>query len=96
MDSYWDNVTAGLDEVAKDGGTVEDVMRILKAHFGSSSTEAFCDGSGGDRSLYGVLMYERSDWTVVWSEADYYWCAKDANGDKLSYIEGDVERGNCK
>lgn len=95
MDSYWKNYEDALDEIAKDGATVEDVMRILKARFEPSSCEAFFPG-GADRSLYGALFFERKDWRNVWSEADYYWCAADANGDRLSYIEGDVQRGNCR
>lgn len=96
LDDYWANVSKALDTIRDHGDTVDDVMRILKEHFTPSSTEAFCDGSGGDRTLYDVLLWERDGWHLVWAEADYYWCAKDRNGDLLSYIEGDVERGNCK
>jgi hypothetical protein len=95
-EGYWANVTAALDEVRDGGATVDDVMRILKEHFAPSSTEAFCDGSGGDRGLADVLLNEREDWTTVWYDRHYYWCAKDANGDELSYVEGDVMRGNAK
>ena len=96
LDAYWANVDTALDKVRDEGDTVEDVMRILKEHFTPSSTEAFCDGSGGDRGLVDVLMNERTDWTFRWYDAHYYWCAADRNGDLLSYIEGDVARGNCK
>lgn len=96
LDEYWTNVDTALDKIRDEGKTVDDVIRILKQHFAPSSTEAFCDGSGGDRSLADVLFSERDDWVTVWYEAHYYWCAADSNGDRLSYIEGDVARGNCK
>lgn len=96
LDAYWDNVTTALDKIRDNGDTVDAVMTILKEHFAPSSTEAFCDGSGGDRGLIDVLTSERTDWELVWYDANYYWCVQDAAGDRLSYIEGDVERGNCK
>lgn len=95
-DSYWANVDACLDKIQAGGKTVDDVLRILGEHFAPSSSEAFFGGSGGDRSVLGTLMWDRADWSTVWVDADYYWCARDANGDTLSYVEGDVERGNCR
>ena len=95
-DDYWGNVAAALDKIRDEGDTVDDVMRILGEHFTPSSTEAFCEGSGGDRHLVDVLMNERDGWELRWYDAHYYWCAADRNGDLLSYIEGDVARGNCK
>ena len=60
-----------------------------------SSGDAFFPG-GMDRTLYDALIVERSDWTCVWADAYYYWCARDSAGNLLSFIEGDVQRGNCK
>lgn len=95
-DAYWANVDAALDKVRDNGDTVEQVITILKEHFVPSSGEAFCEGSGGDRGLADALFDEREGWSMVWYDAHYYWCAEDVNGNQLSYIEGDVERGNCK
>ncbi|WP_396909975.1 hypothetical protein [Mycolicibacterium sp.] len=95
MDAHWENYDAALNEIRADGATVDDVMRILKNRFEPSSSEAFFPG-GADRSLLGVLRGERDDWQIVWIDADYYWCVSDKQGNTMSYIEGDVERGNCK
>ncbi len=95
LDGYWRHLDRALDQVRDEGSTVDDVIRILLSYFGPSSTEAFC-ADGGDRSLAGVLFTERYDWSIVWCDADYYWCGKDSAGNLLSYIEGDVERGNAK
>lgn len=96
MPDYWDNVNAALDKIRDTGKTVDDVMAVLGQYFTPSSTEAFCEDSGSDRGLIDVLFDERDDWSMVWMDAHYYWCAKDSDGNLLSYIEGDVARGNCK
>lgn len=96
LDDYWTNVDAALNRIRDEGDTVDDVMRILNEHFTPSSTEAFCEGSGGDRHLADALLSERTGWSLVWYDAHYYWCACDRDGKMLSYIEGDVARGNCK
>lgn len=95
LDAYWDNYEACLNDIAANGSTVDEVMTILKKYHERSSTEAFCP-DGGERNLPGVLTWERNDWTTVWAEAWYYCCLRDSNGDLLSYIEGDVARGNCQ
>jgi hypothetical protein len=94
FDDYWANVNNALDAIRDRGDTVDDVMRILKEHFTPSSLEAFCADGGGDRRLYDELMSVRSDWAVVWEEADYYYVLRDRNGDMLTYVEGDVSRGD--
>ncbi|WP_269089270.1 hypothetical protein [Mycobacterium avium] len=35
-------------------------------------------------------------WAIVWAEAVYYFVAKDPAGDLLTYIEGDVYRGDAR
>ena len=94
FDAYWANVNNALDAIRDRGDTVDDVMQILKAHFTPSSSEAFCEDGGGDRRLYDELMFERSNWSMVWAEADYYYVLRDRNGDMLTYVEGDVSRGD--
>lgn len=33
-------------------------------------------------------------WTYVWIEADYYWAMQAPDGSVITYVEGDVYRGN--
>ncbi|MFD7247977.1 hypothetical protein ACFV6Y_39280 [Streptomyces massasporeus] len=92
MDSYWANYDKCLDRIKEDGRTVDDVIRILKEHYEPSSGEAFFPG-GADRSLWGTLMWDRDDWSIVWSEADYFFAAQDSEGNGFTFCEGDVYRG---
>lgn len=94
-DIYWKVYDKCLDVIRDHGATVDDVIRILLTYWPPSSGDAFFPG-GGDRTLVGVLLWERDDWYTVWAEADYYCCLRDSQGGLLSYIEGDVERGDCK
>ena len=95
LDDFWTSVDAALDRCAT-ANTVEDVITILNEHFNPSSGDAFFGGSGGDNQLLDKLYWERTEraWTMVRCDADYYWCLADAHGDLLTYIEGDVYRGN--
>lgn len=95
IDDYWDNYGACLAEIKSDGRTVEDVIRICNEHWPVSSGDAFCP-NGGDEDLLGTLLYDTEEWDLVWAEADYYFCVQDRDGNRLSYIEGDIVRGNCK
>jgi hypothetical protein len=95
LDPYWVNYESCLDEVVRDGHTVVDVIRILNDYWEPSSGEAF-NPSGGDRTLPDVLLWERNDWRTVWWDASYYCCLQDSNGDCLTYVEGDIYRGNPK
>lgn len=91
MNSFWRNVDNCLDKVEK-AVTVDGVMRILNHHFEPSSAEAFIGGSGGDRQVIDALR--NAGWSFVWIEADYYFAARDKHGDILTYVEGDVYRGD--
>lgn len=92
-DAFWKNVDNSLDRIAT-ATTVDEVIDTLNDHFEKSSGDAFFGGSGGDRQLYETLM--AAGWTIVWSEAVYYFAAKDTAGNVLTYVEGDVYRGDQK
>lgn len=95
LDAYWNNYERCFDKIRDHGHTVEDVIRILNEHWDISSGDAFTP-SGGDRTLAGVLAWERDDWYFVWAEDDYYCCLADSQGNRLTYVEGDVYRGNTR
>ena len=96
LDNFWANVDAALDLCA-DANTVEDVITILNDHFQPSSGAAFFGGSGGDRQLLDVLHWDREphSWKLVRYDAPYYWCIADKDGAQLTYVEGDLYRGNA-
>jgi len=70
------------------------VKAILDTLPGSevSSGDAFFGGSGSDLSLRGALR--DACWRLVHVEAPYHWCMRSPVVDMLTYVEGDVYRGN--
>ncbi|WP_128645006.1 hypothetical protein [Rhodococcus sp. BS-15] len=90
-DAFWKNVDASLDRIGT-ATTVDEVIDSLNEHFEKSSGDAFFGGSGGDRQLYEALI--DAGWT--WSDAVYHFAAKDKAGKVLTYVEGDVYRGDQK
>ncbi|MFE2728965.1 hypothetical protein [Kitasatospora sp. NPDC059327] len=56
--------------------------------------DAFFDGGGGDATVWECLA--DAGWSWRWSEADYYWCMQASDGSAVTYIEGDIYRGNTK
>ena len=95
LDDFWANVDAALNRCA-DANTVEDVITILNEHFDPSDGVAFFGGSGGDTQLLDALYWDRTTtgWRIVRYDVPYYWCLQDAHGDLLTYVEGDIYRGN--
>jgi hypothetical protein len=91
-DPFWVNVDACLDSLAT-ARTSDAVISILSNHFPERSAgDAFFGGSGGDRQLWDSLKL--AGWTKVWAEASYHYVAKSSAGELITYIEGDVYRGD--
>lgn len=96
VDTFWTTVDACLDEI-ESALTVDEVITTLNRHFADDLAQlgcgdAFFPGSGGDRQLRDALR--TAGWTVVWSEAPYFYVARDVDGELMTYIEGDVYRGD--
>lgn len=92
MDAYWQQYDETLDRVAT-CRTVQAVFDVLNETYPASSGDAFHPG-GGDRDLLSVL---EAGWRVVWMVAPYHYSLDQPDGqDRLTYIEGDVLRGDEK
>ena len=90
MDTFWDAIDAQLDgiEAAK-----PDTFDGVRDALGGEGNAAFFGGSGGDRTLFGALAV--AGWTRTWAEAGYFYAARHREtGELLTYIEGDVLRGD--
>lgn len=92
-DPFWTHVDSYLDLVAG-VDTVGELIDITRDHFAAdwdeaSDGDAFYPGSGG-RDLVERL---EATWLIHYIEAPYWWVATDRNGDKLTYIEGDIYIG---
>lgn len=86
MNSFWAHVEDQLTKL-KSATTADEVIAILDP---PSSGDAFFAGEGGEMA---ESLYE-AGWGSAWYEAEYYWVMRAPNGDKVTYIEGDVCRGD--
>ena len=91
LDAFWAEIDRQLLEL-KSAKSADDVLRICPAVPGVSSGEGFFAGSGGDGAVSSSLLV--AGWQMVSYDAHYYWCMRAPNGDKVTYVEGDLYRGN--
>lgn len=90
MDGFWEGIDAQLDEIAVSGATFDAVRAVLGG--GEDANSAFFGGSGGDRTLQSALR--RAGWVFVKGDAIYYVMQHEESGELLTYVEGDVLRGD--
>lgn len=88
---FWEEIEAQLAQIRR-ARTVDDVIAALGGSEAASVGDAFFGGSGGDETLFGALI--DAGWRVRSIESDYYFVATSPGGEALTYIEGDVYRGN--
>lgn len=89
--TFWEDIDTKL-ELLRSATTVDEVLAILPPEPGLSSGHGWFGGGGGDGRVEDSLW--DAGWrSVIW-EASYYWCMAAPNGDLLSYVEGDLYRGN--
>lgn len=99
MSEFWDAVNAQLMELRK-ARSADDVLRILSrervpdGHSKLVAGDGFFAGSGGDDTVEDALT--DAGWTLVWSEASYYYAMKGPDGSVITYVEGDIYRGDRK
>ena len=98
VDTFWTRVGTCLDEL-ETATTADAVIDGLNRHFAAERTEsgdgaaaAFFPGSGGDRQL--IESLRTAGWAAVWSEASYFYAVRNGAGEILTYVEGDVYRGD--
>jgi hypothetical protein len=101
---FWASIDLALDTIETEKpDTFDGVKAILDANGDPNKTgwadhganRAFFAGSGGDRSLWAALW--KAGWAEIWGEANYYYVAQHPiSGEKLTYIEGDVMRGDAR
>lgn len=95
-DEFWTKVKAQLSE-ARSAESADDVIRIFSPErnpYGHAKVagDGFFAGSGGDHTLDEAL--EEAGWSWVWSKAGYYWAMRAPDGSMITYVEGDIYRGN--
>jgi hypothetical protein len=92
---FWTIIAAQLAEL-RTAATADDVLRILSSdrnpYGGGASGDGFFAGSGGDDTVLDSL--EAAGWAPQWFKASYHWAAQAPNGDVVTYVEGDIYRGD--
>lgn len=96
--NFWDLVNAQLAEL-RTATSADDVLRILSAErnpygadFDGAAGDAFFAGSGGDATVAEALG--AAGWEMVWRQASYNFVMEAPNGDLITYVEGDIYRGD--
>jgi hypothetical protein len=96
LDQFWREYAEGCAELVG-VQTVEKVIDICYRRWGSSAGDAFFPGQSGDIELIEILL--DAGWSTVWAEASYFYAIRQpgaVDAPVLTYIEGDVQRGNSK
>lgn len=95
-DTFWTAVREQLAEL-RAAATADDVIRILSHErnpYGSveGAGDGYFAGSGGDDTVWDAL--DDAGWSQVWSQAAYFYVMQAPDGSKVTYIEGDIYRGD--
>ena len=95
MDTFWTVIAEQIAEL-RTAKTADEVLHILRPErnpYGPGhSSHAFFAGSGGDDSVMEALT--DAGWVRTWAKASYYWVMRAPDGSKITYVEGDVFKGD--
>lgn len=98
MTDFWKVIAVQTRELGS-AKTADEVFAILSAErnpYGpgtmAGSAQGFYAGEAGE--MLEALEDGAGRWTLVWLKASYHWCAEAPNGDKITYVEGDIYRGD--
>lgn len=92
LDSYWKNYDRTLARVVEEKPQDMDALKaILDSFEPPSSGEAFFPG-GADETLAEALR--KAGWSISYREGDYLWVGTSRSGEKVTYVEGDLYRGD--
>ncbi|MGW5773128.1 hypothetical protein ACWEVY_28750 [Streptomyces longwoodensis] len=102
-DTFWTAVRAQLKEL-KSAKSADDVIRILSPERNpyriedpnwdgiDGAAQGFFAGSGGEDTVDEAL--DEAGWRYLWSRANYWWAMQAPDGSVITYVEGDVYRGD--
>lgn len=89
LDGFWKAIDTQLEKL-RTAKSADDVILILASP--DCIGDAFFAGGGGDGRVQDSLL--DAGWATTEYKAWYYWVMKAPNGDKITYIEGDIYRGD--
>ncbi|MGW1783882.1 hypothetical protein ACWCQQ_32920 [Streptomyces sp. NPDC002143] len=89
LDMFWAMIAEQLQEL-RSAKNADDVLRILASE--GSTAPRFFGGSGGDETVSAAL--HTAGWATVWAESSLYYTMRAPDGSVLTYVEGDIFRGD--
>ncbi|MFF7953666.1 hypothetical protein [Streptomyces griseorubiginosus] len=89
LDTFWAVIAEQLQEL-RTAKTADDVLRTLAT--GHGPDRGFFAGSGGDETVSDAL--HTASWELVWAESSIYYTMRAPDGSMITYIEGDILRGD--
>lgn len=90
-ENFWGKIATQLDAL-ESAQSADDVLRILPVVPGITDGDGMFEGSGGDRTVWDSLR--KAGWVQIWAAASYYYAMRAPDGSVITYIEGDVYRGD--
>lgn len=97
-DTFWTTIAEQHKEL-ESARTADDVIRILGPdrnphgpNWDGAAGDAFFAGSGGDETVNAALR--TAGWTTIWAESPLYYVKRAPDGSSITYIEGDIYRGD--
>ncbi len=91
---FWKQINQQIEEL-ETAGSAADVFRICPpTDSAATGSKGFFAGSGGDQTVAAALR--KAGWKTLWAEAPYHWCKQAPNGDTITYVEGDIYKGNSQ
>jgi hypothetical protein len=93
---FWTTIRQQVSEL-KEAKSADDVVHTLshdRNPYGSGTgcEDGFFAGSGGEESVYEVLT--GNGWREVWAESGIYYTLEAPDGSRITYIEGDIRKGD--
>ncbi|MFE1783852.1 hypothetical protein ACFW9F_15000 [Streptomyces sp. NPDC059506] len=89
LELFWAAIAEQLQEL-RTAKTADDVLRTLATDHGPD--RGFFAGSGGDETVSHAL--HTAGWELVWAESSLYYTMRAPDGSMITYIEGDIHRGD--
>lgn len=92
-DPFWEMIDDQLSRIINQRPhSYQQLAEILSTQPGISSADAFFAGSGGDAGLDDALL--TAGWRFLHCENSYHYSMVSPNGEKLTYVEGDIYPGD--
>lgn len=89
LDTFWAAIAEQLQEL-RTAKNADDVLSTLAN--GHGPDRGFFAGSGGDETVSDAL--HTAGWELVWAESSIYYTMRAPDGSMITYIEGDIYRGD--